>query len=253
VNDAFEDALETVAEHIRRTSRVTVLTGAGVSAASGVPTFRGSGGLWREFRAEDLATPEAFRRDPRLVWEWYDWRRQTVAACRPNAAHRVLAAWSRRIPDFTLITQNVDGLHEDAGTANVVRLHGSIWRVRCARSRCEAGAARDDRRVPLPELPPRCACGDFLRPDIVWFGEALEPGSIDRAQAAAADCDVFLTVGTSAVVHPAAGLVYEARAHGAYTVEVNPEATPASSRVDLTLRGPAEDVLAVLEERLTAD
>jgi NAD-dependent deacetylase len=247
---ASRDSLEHLAQLFRRTPRITVLTGAGVSAASGVPTFRGAGGLWKEFRAEDLATPEAFRRDPRLVWEWYDWRRQTVAACRPNAAHRVLAEWSRRIPAFALITQNVDGLHEEAGTTDLVRLHGSIWRVRCVRASCAAGASREDRRVPLPELPPRCDCGALLRPDIVWFGEPLEPESIERAQAAAAGCDIFLTVGTSAVVYPAAGLVNEARANGAYTVEVNPEATP--SRVDLRLRGPAEEVLVALEEQLTS-
>ena len=139
------------------------------------------------------------------------WRRQTVAAWRPNAAHHVLAAWSRRIPDFDgLITQNVDGLHEEAGTAHVIRLHGSIWRVRCVRAGCAAGVAREDRRSRYA-IPPHCTCGALLRPDIVWFGEALDPDSIGRAQAAAVDCEVFLTVGTSAVVYPAAGLVHEAR------------------------------------------
>jgi NAD-dependent deacetylase len=250
VNEAFEDAVKDVAQAIRQTARVTVLTGAGISAASGVPTFRGAGGLWREYRPEEIATPAAFRRDPQLVWEWYDWRRQNLAACRPNEGHRVLAHWSVTIPDFTLITQNVDGLHEDAGTTNVVRLHGSIWRVRCVRHGCAAGAAREDRRVPMPELPPRCDCGALLRPDIVWFGEALEPESIERAQIAAADCDVFLTVGTSSVVYPAASLVHEARAHGAYTVEVNPEPTGASNHVDRLLRGPAEKVLVAIADRI---
>jgi NAD-dependent deacetylase len=246
----WEEAIDEVATRICRSRRVTALTGAGVSAASGVPTFRGAGGLWREFRPEDLATPSAFERDPTLVWEWYDWRRQLVARCRPSAAHRVLAAWAEGLPAFTLITQNVDGLHEAAGSTSVLRLHGSLWRVRCVRPFCASGAAHDDRRVPLPDLPPRCDCGALLRPDIVWFGEALDPEVIGRAQRAAAECDLFLTVGTSAVVYPAAGLVDHARAHGAYTVEVNPEATDASGRVDVSLRGPAEAVLAALAERI---
>jgi NAD-dependent deacetylase len=252
--DADERGMATsiagLAERLRSARRVTVLTGAGVSAASGVPTFRGSGGLWRQYRAEDLATPEAFARDPRLVWEWYDWRRQIVARCAPNAAHRVLADWSRRLPGFTLLTQNVDGLHEEAGAEHVVRLHGSLWRVRCQHRQCATGVAREDRRVPLPDLPPHCDCGALLRPDIVWFGEMLDRHDATRAQQATA-CDVFLTIGTSAIVYPAAGLVHTAKAHGAYTVEVNPEATDASDAVDLSLRGPAEVVLAEVDAALS--
>lgn len=243
--------LDALVDRLRRARRITALTGAGVSAASGVPTFRGTGGLWKSFRAEDLATPDAFERNPRLVWEWYDWRRQAVSGCTPNRAHHVLASWSRALAGFTLITQNVDGLHEAAGADDVVRLHGSIWRLRCDRRGCTAGAPHDDRRTPLPELPPRCDCGAFLRPDIVWFGEPLDPAVLARAQAAC-DCDVFLTIGTSAIVYPAAGLVGEAKVHGAYTVEVNPEATDASARVDLVLRAPAEIALAEIDDRLTA-
>lgn len=228
-------------------ARITVLTGAGVSAASGVPTFRGADGLWKNFKPETLATPQAFARDPRLVWESYDWRRQKIAACEPNAAHHVLAAWSRRFPNFTLITQNVDGLHEKAGTRDVVRLHGSIWEVSCWR-RCAASPARwRDDTMPYPELPPRCPhCGDLIRPGVVWFGEALDPEVVDRAQAAA-DCDVFITVGTSAVVYPAAGFIDVARRRGAFTVEINPEATPAV--VDLALRGGAEQILPEIDQQ----
>ncbi len=243
-------SLRRVAERIAAGRRLTVLTGAGVSAASGVPTFRGREGLWRQFRPEDLATSEAFARDPRLVWEWYDWRRQAIAACRPNPAHAVIACWSRRYPGFTLITQNVDGLHERAGTQNVVRLHGSIWEVRCWK-RCAASPERwQNEEVPLGAVPPRCPhCGDMIRPGVVWFGEALDPVVVDRALDATA-CDVFFTVGTSSIVYPAASLVHDAKARGAFTVEINPEATPASSELDLSIRGRAEEVLPALEEML---
>ena len=227
-----------------------MLTGAGVSAASGVPTFRGADGLWKDFKPETLATPQAFARDPKLVWEWYDWRRQKIAACRPNAAHQVLAEWGRRFPRFTLITQNVDGLHESASTGAdaIVRLHGSIWEVQCWRN-CAASPPRwrDDTRS-FTEIPPRCPhCGDLIRPGVVWFGESLDPAIVDRAEAAA-DCDVFMTVGTSAVVYPAAGLIDIARRRGAYTVEINPEPTPAT--VDLALRGGAEDILPAIAREL---
>lgn len=250
--NGIEDGVDTLVARLRHARRLTVLTGAGVSAASGVPTFRGSGGLWKQYRAEDLATPEAFARDPQLVWEWYDWRRQVVAACAPNATHEVLATWSRRHDGVTVITQNVDELHERAGTRRLIRLHGSIWQVRCLNPACAHRAPHEDRRVPLPEIPPRCNCGALLRPDIVWFGEGLDREVVARASAATA-CDLFLTVGTSAIVYPAAGLVHQARAQGAYTVEVNPEATDASARVDLTIRGAAELVLATVEDRLAAD
>jgi NAD-dependent deacetylase len=224
---------------------VTVLTGAGVSAASGVPTFRGPAGLWRRYRPEELATPQAFGRDPRLVWEWYAWRRERIAACEPNAAHLTLADWSRRSPRFTLITQNVDGLHERAGTEHVIRFHGSIWHLRCWRE-CGAPAWHDD-RVPLPELPPSCpSCGALARPDVVWFGETIDPDVLERCTRALV-CEVFLVIGTSSIVYPAAGLTHAASAHGAYTVEINPDVTEASDRVDLSLRGPAETILPLLD------
>ena len=223
---------------------MTVLTGAGVSAASGVPTFRGAGGLWRSFRAEELATPEAFERDPALVWEWYEWRRATIASCPPNAAHDVLAQWTRESTDCTVITQNVDDLHLRAGTQRLVRLHGSIWELACW-NRCGADPWRDE-RVPLPTQAATCArCGSLARPAVVWFGESLSSGDMNAALAACS-CDVFLTVGTSAVVYPAAGLVRQAKARGAFTAEINVEATPASSAVDLAIHGGAEIVLPQL-------
>lgn len=237
------------ADRLRSARRVTVLTGAGVSAASGIPTFRGAGGLWRQFRAEDLATASAFARDPRLVWEWYDWRRAAVARAEPNRAHHVIAGWSRRFEAFHLVTQNVDGLHERAGTEHVTRLHGSIWTLRCWQ---ECGAPPwADERVPLEPLPPRCpACGGLARPGVVWFGEALAASDLVAADRACS-CDVFIVAGTSAVVYPAAGFAETARSRGALVAEINPERTALSDLVDLSLRGNAEIVLDALELRLT--
>ena len=236
-------SLSVLADRLRRAGRVTAITGAGVSAASGVPTFRGDAGLWRAYRAEDLATPDAFQRDPQLVWEWYDWRRSLIAACAPNPAHEVLARWSLR-DTFTLITQNVDGLHERAG-ARVLRFHGSIWELQCA-SGCGA-APWNDWRAPLPDLPPRCeGCGGLARPGVVWVGETMDPHVLRRAAAATA-CDVFLSIGTSSVVYPAAALVIEARRNGAFTAEINPVQTDAAGDVDLAIAMPAEEALPLLE------
>jgi NAD-dependent deacetylase len=239
--------IKPLVDRLRRNTRITVLTGAGVSAASGVPTFRGAGGFWQSHKAETLATAEAFSRDPATVWEWYDWRRQVLATKQPNRAHEVLAAWSRRFPQFRPITQNVDGLHERAGTESVIRFHGSIWEVFCW-NQCNASPRRwRDETVPFPSIPPRCPhCGGLVRPGVVWFGEGIDPTVMDNA-VQALDCDVFLTIGTSAQVYPAAGLVAEARRRGAYAVEMNIEATPASSSVDLVLQGPAEKLLDEIE------
>jgi len=221
---------------------VVVLTGAGVSAESGVPTFRGEHGLWRSFRPEQLATPEAFHRDPALVWEWYEWRRGLIGACAPNAAHETLAEIEATLPDFTLITQNVDGLHQAAGSRNVLELHGNIWRTRC--TRCERTS--EGHHVPLPETPPRCSqCGALLRPDVVWYGESLPSEVLEAAWTAAARCRLMLVVGTSALVQPAASLPLVALRHGARLVEVNLAETPLSPYADEILRGPAAETLAV--------
>jgi NAD-dependent deacetylase len=229
----------TLSTRIADASSMAVLTGAGVSAESGVPTFRGADGLWRRHRAEDLATPEAFARDPALVWEWYDWRRQLIAGCRPNPAHTAIAALEGRVPDFLLITQNVDGLHRRAGSRRLIELHGNLWRVRCPAD----GIVVENLEVPLAALPPRCACGAILRPDVVWFGEALPTDAIQRAYHAAESCDLMLVVGTSALVQPAATLPMIAKAHGAYLVEVNLEPTPLSAAADESYHGRAGEIL----------
>jgi NAD-dependent deacetylase len=216
---------------------VVALTGAGISAESGVPTFRGRDGLWHNYRAEELATPYAFRHDPRLVWEWYNWRRSLIGACQPNAAHLVLAEMESHFYDFVIVTQNVDGLHRLAGSRNVLELHGNIWRMRCTRG-CQPHW--EDRTDPLLEIPPCCpGCGALARPDVVWFGEALAGGVLDAAWAAARRCQVMLVVGTSALVQPAASLPLVALQSGAYIVEVNPQPTPLSEVVDEAIREPA--------------
>jgi NAD-dependent deacetylase len=243
----IDDQISVIADRLRQARRVTILTGAGVSAASGVPTFRGRDGLWRQYRPEDLATPEAFARDPRLVWEWYDWRRGLIARCCPNAAHGVIARWSAR-PGTTVITQNVDDLHLKTDTQRLIRIHGSIWELSCW-NRCARGVTPwRDEQVPLDQ--PHCPyCGALARPAVVWFGEALRHQDLEAAARATA-CDVFLTIGTSAVVYPAAGLVHEAKRRNAFTAEINRDETEASSVVDVAISGKAEEILPEIERRL---
>jgi NAD-dependent deacetylase len=217
---------------------VAVLTGAGISAESGVPTFRGAAGLWKQFRPEDLATPEAFARDPKFVWEWYAWRREILSRVKPNAGHAALAALEQHNPEFTLITQNVDGLHQLAGSKRVLEVHGSIWKLRCTVCNREW----IDRNVPLA-LPPYCSCGGLARPGVVWFGEELPLNIWRTAERAASSADLFLVVGTSALVYPAAGLTPLARAAGAKVIEVNTEQTPLSDLADCALKGSAGEIL----------
>jgi NAD-dependent deacetylase len=240
-----------LSDRLRTARRISVLTGAGISAASGVPTFRGEEGLWKRYRPEDLATAEAFSRDPALLWEWYGWRRETIARCLPNPAHDVLARWSWDGDRTTVVTQNVDDLHLKAGTARLVRLHGSIWELSCAVGCCDAGRTPwRDERVPIPELPHCPHCRAVARPAVVWFGEMLAEADL-RAAVQATVCDVFLTVGTSSLVYPAAGLVEQARRNGAFTAEINAEATPATAVVDVAIQAPAEIVLPEID-RLTS-
>ena len=231
-----------VREWLKQASSVAVLTGAGVSAESGVPTFRGKNGLWKQYRAEDLATPQAFARDPKLIWEWYDWRRGLLAQAKPNPGHRALAEIEKLVPKFTLITQNVDDLHEQAGSRTVLHVHGSIWMVRCL----DCGRETPDKRSPIPKLPPRCECGGVLRPGVVWFGEPLPTRVWSDAETAARDADLFLVVGTSAVVYPAAGLAQIAKRAGARVVEVNIAETALSAAIDEFLQGPSGELLPQL-------
>ena len=234
--------LEQAREWIYHSTSVAVLTGAGISAESGIPTFRGDGGLWKEFKAEDLATPDAFERDPKLVWEWYNWRREKIAPALPNAAHKALVQLEIKMRIFTLITQNVDGLHDRAGSGRMLKLHGDIWRLRCT----TCGANWPDRRVPLPKIPPHCQCGGLARPNVVWFGEPLPDGMMKEAEHAVTAAQVFLVIGTSANVYPAAGLVPFAKQAGAKVVEINTEDTPFTSVVDCALRGPAGEIVPKL-------
>lgn len=233
-------------EALSRARRPLVLTGSGVSAESGVPTFRGPDGLWRNFRPEELATPEAFRANPGLVWEFYDWRRGVIHTVSPNPAHQAIAALEELFPSLTLLTQNIDGLHRAAGSRHLLELHGNIWQVRCVRE----GRVIEERRVPLSPLPPRCPCGDFLRPNVVWFGEALDPSVLHEALTLAASCDFMLVAGTSSVVQPAASFPLLARRNGAYVLEVNAEPTPLSDFADESLIGKAGEILPGILARL---
>jgi NAD-dependent deacetylase len=272
VDDDLDHRLDRAADALRRVKRVAVLTGAGVSAESGVATFRGAGGLWEGHRVEDVATPEAFRRDPTLVWRFYNLRRASLKTVRPNPGHYALAALEehygagfdaavaslrlnpRSAPPadahdeagFTLITQNIDGLHRAAGSHNVLEVHGNIWRIRC--SGCEARLDRSG--VDLPD-DPRCpACGALMRVDVVWFGEMLPEDVWRAACRATAECQAFLVVGTSAIVYPAAGLIRMAQSTGAAVIEVNTEPTAASGGGVLSLYGPSGQILPQLAHRL---
>jgi len=221
-----------------------ILTGAGVSAESGIPTFRDAlTGLWERYDPEQLATEEGFRADPPLVWRWYASRRERIAQARPNPAHEAIAAFGRSRPGLLVVTQNVDGLHQRAGSRDVVELHGSILRVRCLAG-CPGPAQgwESDERV-----PPRCArCGAPLRPDVVWFGELLPQAALGRAQRAARSCELLLVVGTSALVYPAAELPFEAARAGASVICVNPEPTPIDEIATVVLRGRAGEIVPLL-------
>lgn len=234
--------IEEVKARLASARAVTVLTGSGISADSGVPTFRGADGLWRSFRAEDLATPEAFARDPRLVWEWYNWRRELIATKSPNAAHYALVELERRADHFWLITQNVDGLHPIAGTRQLSEIHGNIWKVRCT----QCGKVETNRAVPIPLLPQCSACNGLLRPHIVWFGESLDPADLDRSMAALRACEVLLIIGTSGIVYPAAAFAALAKQAGAFVAEVNLDSTPNSQVVDVAIQGRAKEIVPEL-------
>lgn len=223
-----------------------ILTGAGFSVESGAPTFRGANGMWRTYRPEDLATPEAFHQDPQKVWEWYDWRRTLYSELQPHAGHYALVGLEALYPKFELYTQNIDGLHQKAGSKVVGELHGNIWRARCT---------RDNNLMELPEnplkqIPPKCSCGSILRPDVVWFGESLDGILLDRAWQSARACDAFFMIGSSATVQPAASLAWVAAENGAVVVEINPESTAMTEIAHETFRGSAGVVLPLMLQQL---
>jgi NAD-dependent deacetylase len=241
---------DSLVDALRGARAIVVLTGAGVSAESGIPTFRDAmEGLWAKYDPSQLATPEAFDRDPETVTRWYDWRREKCAAAKPNPAHLALARLEKHLTiqkrGFTLLTQNVDRLHQAAGSRNVVELHGTLWVWRCTR----CGVEREERAVPFTGYPPRCVCGGARRPGVVWFGEMLPEQALNEAHDALKTCDFFLSVGTSAVVEPAASFIHIARRHGARTVEINRDATPISTVVDWSLLGKDGEILPELAQR----
>lgn len=228
---------------LRSSARVVVLTGAGVSQESGLRTFRDSqAGLWAQYRPEDLASPQAFARDPKLVWDWYSFRREAVKSVRPNAGHYALVEMESRIYDFSLITQNVDGLHAMAGNRHVLELHGNIMRVRCS----ECGRFTETWGSDLESVPHCEECDGLLRPDVVWFGESLPLMDLQMAVRASQNCSVFFSIGTSGVVYPAAALAHAAMENGAIVVEINLEETPLTSRADFVFRGRSGELLPAL-------
>lgn len=232
-------------EKLAQTRRVAVLTGAGISAESGIPTFRDAlTGLWASYDPQDLATPEGFARNPKLVWEWYAARRASIAGVQPNPGHAALAALEKRFEKFTLVTQNIDSLHQRAGSREVVELHGNIARVKCSLEQIVVN------EYPADESPPRCHCGAWLRPDVVWFGEMLPADALARAEDAAEHCEVFLSIGTSAQVYPAAELPLRALSAGATVVEINPERTALTRHAHFALQGAAGIVLPLLLGKL---
>lgn len=241
--------LDVAVERLAKAGRVLVITGAGVSAESGIPTFRGAGGLWEGFRAEELATPGAFAEDPERVWRWYRWRRGICTEAAPNPAHRAIAAMDEVYPGFLLATQNVDGLHPRAGSRRLVELHGNIHTGRC--TECERIAPLPREVEPADAPLPRCPdCRGLVRPHIVWFGETYWPGVMEEAWAFAEHAEVALVAGTSGMVHAPIAIADHARSRGAFLVDVNPAFTEVGARADAWLEGPAGEVMPALWERV---
>ena len=239
--------LEELVGKLKNCSKVVVLTGAGISAESGVPTFRGKEGLWGKFKPEQLASMDAFMSNPKIVWEWYNWRRELIARVKPNAGHTALVNLENMIDEFTLVTQNVDNLHELAGSKSILELHGNIYRNKCM----DCSALYEDEGDIDPAQIPTCSlCKGKIRPDIVWFGEMLDPEIINAAFLKAEEAELFFVVGTSALVHPAATLPIVAKQHGAILVEINVERTALSDLVDFHFTGKSGQFLPKLVELL---
>jgi NAD-dependent deacetylase len=238
--------IERAIERLKAAGSLLVITGAGISAESGIPTFRGADGLWRNFRAEELATPYAFQRDPKTVWEWYDWRRGIIGAAEPNAGHLAIRELEDLIPRCFLITQNVDGLHTRTGIRNMVEIHGNLWRVRCLGE----GKRFMLYDTPLAEIPPKCSCGSIVRPDVVWFGESMAGPAMETAYARLEECDTLIVAGTSGVVYPVASFPEAVKTHGGFIIEVNMEPTPISGIADVSLMGRCGEILPQLVDAL---
>ncbi len=239
----MDDKIIEAREIIDKASSITVLTGAGISAESGVPTFRGEQGFWRQQRPEDIATPQAFWRDPKFVWEWYDLRRQTIKEARPNSGHYAILDLENQKPNFNLITQNIDGLHQLAGSRNIIELHGNIWQIRCTK----CGNVEENYDVPIREIPPNCKkCRALGRPNVVWFGEMIPMAAIDKTLVAIEQCQIMLIVGTSGVVEPAASMGLLAKQTGKTVIEVNLEPTVNSHLYDMNINGKSGEILPLL-------
>ena len=244
----MNDAIESAARLIAPAKRVVATTGAGMSKESGIPTFRDApSALWANYNPEELATPEGFLRDPPLVWKWYVARREMMAACTPHAGHYALAELEALFDDFVLLTQNIDNLHRVAGSSDLVEVHGNIFRFKCFDN------GHPIEKLPVSEeVPPRCQCGSFIRPDVVWFGEMLDQDDLDRACVGVSDCEAVLVVGTSGMVYPAAGFPQAAKSMGATVVEINPEETPISEIADIFVKATAGEALPLLVAGLKA-
>ncbi|HEY7535525.1 MAG TPA: NAD-dependent deacylase [Thermodesulfobacteriota bacterium] len=239
----MEDQIKEAKAIIKSATSIAVLTGAGISAESGIPTFRGEEGIWKKFRSEELANWDAFKRDPKLVWEWYDWRRGIVNESKPNPGHYALVNLEIEKTDFTLVTQNIDGLHQVAGSKNIIEMHGNLWQIKCT----SCGIIEQNHDVPIMEIPPRCKnCGTLSRPNVVWFGEIIPISIIDKILLAIERCQVMLITGTSGVVEPAASMGLVAKHTGKTVIEVNLESTINSSVYDLTILGKSGEILPML-------
>jgi len=240
------DDINRAVKRLAETKFLLVVTGAGISNESGIPTFRGNDGLWKHYRAEELATPWAFERDPETVWRWYDWRRGIIGKAEPNPGHIAIKELEDKLEHFLLITQNVDGLHGRSGVRKMVEIHGNLWRVRCMKE----GTTSMLMDVPLSEIPPRCKCGALLRPDVVWFGESIPTLALEQSFRALEMCDTLIVAGTSGAVYPVASFPETVKSNGGFVIEINTEATPVSSIADISLCGRSGEILPALVEAI---
>lgn len=240
-----EDLILEAKKLVENANFITVLTGAGISAESGVPTFRGTDGLWNNFRPDEIASPKAFKNNPGFVWEWYDYRRKIIIESKPNPGHFALAELERQKESLTLITQNIDGLHQIAGSQNIVEMHGNIWETRCTK----CGVVEKNYEVPLSKLPPLCTnCGEIARPNVVWFEEVIPMRVIDSTLLAIDQCDLMLIIGTSGIVEPAASIGLVAKQSNKKVVEINLEDTPNTGLYDISIQGKSGEILPLFYE-----